>query len=84
MLPSFDCAYSVWYSNLSQKSRKNLQTTKTECTFFCLNLNKIVHVSLKEFETLNWLPERDTFNQCVNFMVLKRLMTRVRLSESSF
>ena len=59
MLPSFDCAYSVWYSNLSQKLRANLQTTQTECTFFCLNLEKIVHVSLKEVETLNWLPEID-------------------------
>ena len=31
----------------------------------------MAHISLKEFETLNWLPVLDRFNQCVKSMLFK-------------
>ena len=31
----------------------------------------MAHISHKEFETLNWLPTTERFNQCINSIVLK-------------
>ena len=31
----------------------------------------MVHISKNEFETLNWLPVKDRFNQSINSIVLK-------------
>ena len=43
---------------------KEIKTTQNKFIDFCLNLGKMAHISLKKFETLNWLPIRDTFHQC--------------------
>lgn len=55
MQPHFDFCCSTWYPDLG----------------FYLNLDKMAHISLKEFETLNWLPVLDRFNQCVKSMLFK-------------
>ena len=31
----------------------------------------MTHISHKEFETLNWLPVTERFNQCINSIVFK-------------
>ena len=31
----------------------------------------MTHISHKEFETLNWLPVNERFNQCINSFVFK-------------
>ena len=38
---------------------------------FCLQLDKLKHISHEEFERLNWLPMTYRFKQCVNSMVFK-------------
>ena len=50
--PHFDYA---WYPNLSKKLKNKIQTSQNKCVRFCLNLNKMAHISQNEFEKLNWL-----------------------------
>ena len=38
---------------------------------YCLQLDKITHISKNEFETLDWLPVEDRFNQSINSIVFK-------------
>ena len=38
---------------------------------FCLQLDKLKHISHEEFERLNWLPLTYGFEQCINTVVLK-------------
>ena len=38
---------------------------------FCLQLDKMSHISQKEFETINWLPIKERYNQCVNSIAFK-------------
>ena len=54
--PYFDYACSAWYANLSKKLKNRTQTSQNKCIGFCLQLDKISHISQKEFETINWLP----------------------------
>ena len=39
--------------------------------WYCLQLEKMIHISKSEFETLNWLPVKDRFNQSINSIVFK-------------
>ena len=36
--------------------KNKIQTAQNKCAPFCLNLDKMAHISQKEFEKLNWLP----------------------------
>ena len=54
--PHFDDACSAWYPNLTKKLKNRIQTSQNKCLRFCLQLDKMTHISHKEFETLNWLP----------------------------
>ena len=38
---------------------------------FCLQLDKLKHISHEEFERLNWLPVTYRFKQCVNAIFFK-------------
>ena len=38
---------------------------------FCLQLDKLKHISHEEFERLNWLPVTYRSKQCVNAIVFK-------------
>ena len=69
--PHFDYACSVWYRNLTKKLKHRIQTTQNKCMCFCLQLDKLKHISHEEFERLNWLPVSYRFKQCVNSMVSK-------------
>ena len=72
--PHFDYACSAWYSNLTKKLKNRVQTSQNKCIRFCLQLDKMTHISHKEFETLSWLPVTERFNQCINSIVLSTLM----------
>ena len=63
--PQFDYACTAWYPNLCKKLKNKIQTTQNKCVRFCLNLEKMAHISENEFEKLNWLPIRDRINQCI-------------------
>ena len=38
---------------------------------FLPTVDKMTHISHKEFETLNWLTVTERFNQCINSIVFK-------------
>ena len=61
--PHFYYACTVWYPNLNKKMKNKIQTTQKKCVRFCLNLDKMAHISQNEFEKLNWLPISDRINQ---------------------
>ena len=79
--PHFDYASSAWYLNLTQKMKNKIQTTQkmknkiqttqNKCIRYCLQLDKMTNISKNEFETLNWLPVKDRFNQSINSIVFK-------------
>ena len=65
--PHFDYASSAWYPNLTNK----IQIKQNKCIRYCLQLDKMTHISKNEFETLNWLPVKDRSNQSINSIVFK-------------
>ena len=67
--PHFDYEPSAWYPNLTQKMKNKIQITQNKCIWYCLQLDKMNHISKNEFETLNWLPVKDSFNQSINSIV---------------
>ena len=69
--PHFDYASSAWYPNLTQKMKNKIQITQNKCIRYCLQVNKITHISKNEFQTLDWLPVKDKFNQFINSVVFK-------------
>ena len=69
--PHIDNASSAWYTSLTQKMKNKIQITQNKCIRYCLQLDKMTHISKNEFETLNWLPVKDRFNQSINSIVFK-------------
>ena len=61
--PHFDNTCSAWYPNLTKKLKHRIQTTQNKCMRFCLQLDKLKHISYEEFEHLNWLPVTYRFKQ---------------------
>ena len=51
---------------LTKKERRNkIQSAQNKCVQFCLDLDKMPHISQNEFEKLNWFPISDRINQSV-------------------
>ena len=69
--PHFDYACSAWYPNLSKKLKKRIQTSQNKCIRFSLQLDKMSQMSQKELETINWLPIKERYNQCLNSIAFK-------------
>ena len=61
----------AWYPNFSRKMNNRIQTSQNKCIRFCLQLDKMTHITNKEFGTLNFLPVTGRFNQCINSIVFK-------------
>ena len=51
--PHFDYACSAWYPYLSKKLKTRIQTLQNKYIRFCLQLDKMSHISQKEFESIN-------------------------------
>ena len=51
--------------------KNKIEITQNKCIRYCLQLDKMIHISKNEFETLNWLPVKDRFNQSINSIVFK-------------
>ena len=51
--------------------KNRIQTFQNKCIRFCLQLDKVTHVSHKEFGTLNWLPVTERFNHFINSIAFK-------------
>ena len=69
--PHFDYASSAWYPNVTQKMKNKTQFTQNTCIRYCLQLNKMTHISKNDFETLKWLPVKDRFNQSIHSIAFK-------------
>ena len=67
--PHFYYACSAWYPNLTKKLKHRIQTTQNKCIRFCLQLDKLKHISHGEFDRLNWLPVTYRFKQYFNAIV---------------
>ena len=67
----FDYACRAWYSIFFKKLKNRIQILQNKCIRFCLLLNKKSHISQKEFETVNWLPIKERYNQCANSVAFK-------------
>ena len=57
-----DYACSVWYPKRFKRWKNEIQASDNKCIRVCLQLNKMVHISQKEFETINWLPFKKRFS----------------------
>ena len=65
--PHFDYACTAWYPNLTEKTKKNIQNMQnTKCIRFCLRLDKMQHIFLTEFRSINWLSTKERVHQCIN------------------
>ena len=69
--PYFDYACSAGYLKLTKKLKNRIQTSQKKSIRFCLQLDKMPHISHEEFEFLNWLLVTERFNQCINSIVFK-------------
>ena len=69
--PHFEYECSAWYLNLTKKLKHRIQTTQNKYVRFCLQLDKLKHISHEEFERLNWLPVTYRFKQCNNAIAFK-------------
>ena len=69
--PLFEYSCSVWYPNFAKKLKNGIQTLQNKYIRFCLQLDKMSHISQKEFETTNWLPIKERHSQCVNSNAFK-------------
>ena len=63
--PLFDYACTAWFPNLSKKLRLRLQATQNKCIRFCLQLDKMSRICVKEFLELNWLNVHDRYLQFI-------------------
>ena len=67
--PHFDYALSAWYPNLTQKMKNKIQVMQNKCIRYCLQPDKMTHISKNKFETLNRLPVK--VSQSINSIVFK-------------
>ena len=64
--PHFDYVCPAWYLNLNVKTKKKMQLMQNKCIHFCLKLDKMHHISEKEFRLINCLPTSKRVDQCIN------------------
>ena len=69
--PHFDYALPAQDTNFTQKIKNKIEITQNKCIRYCLELNKMTHISKNEFETLNRIPVKDRFNRSINLIVFK-------------
>ena len=69
--PHFDHTCPAWYPNLTKKAKKKIQITQIKCIRFCLRMNKMHHISGKNFRSTNWLPTSKRVNRCISTITTK-------------
>ena len=67
----FDYTCLAWYRNFTEKKKKKIQIMKNKCIRFCLRLGKMHHMSEENFKLLNWLPNCERLDQCINNVTFK-------------
>ena len=69
--PHFDYACTSWYPNLTEKTKKKIQIMQNKCIRFCLRLNKMQHIPVAEFRSINCLPTKERVHQWINAITFK-------------
>ena len=54
--------------------KNRIQTSQKKCIRFCPQLDKMTHISQKEFEILNWLPATESSINALTQLFLSTLM----------
>ena len=54
---------------LPKKLKKKTQIMQNKRIRFCLSLNKMQHISLAKFRSINWLPTKERVHQCLNAII---------------
>ena len=44
---------------------------QNKCIRFCLRLDKMQHISLAKFRSINWLPTKERVHECINAITFK-------------
>ena len=58
--PHIDYAYTAWYPDLTEETKKKMQIMQNKCMWFCLRLDEMV-----------WLPTKERVYQCINAIIFK-------------
>ena len=69
--PHFDYTCTAWYPNFTEKTKKKIQIMQNNYIWFYLRLDKMQHLSLVEFRSINWLPTKERVHQCINAIFFK-------------
>ena len=69
--PLFDYGCTAWFPNLSKKLRLRLQATQNKCIRFCLQLDKMSRICVKEFLELKWLYVHHRYLQFIYSDIFK-------------
>ena len=64
-------AWTDLFPNLSKKLRLRLQVMQNKCIWFCLQLDRMSRICVKEFLELNWLNVQDRYLQFIVSNILK-------------
>ena len=64
--PYFDFLFTAWYPNLTKKTKNMIQIMQNNYIRFCLRSDKMQHISLTEFRSINCLPTKERTHQCKN------------------
>ena len=67
----FDYAYNAWYPNFNKNLKMYFRAAQNECITFYLKLGDRRSITVKEFETTNWLPIHERVNQCTLSCIYK-------------
>ena len=59
----FDYPCSMWYSSLTNSTKKKLQILQNKIIRFILNLDNRAHIGYAEFREVGWLPVDMRINQ---------------------
>ena len=62
----FDYACPALYPNFNEKTKVKIRIVQNKCTHFCLQLDKMHHISEEGFRLINWLPTSKRVDQCKN------------------
>ena len=54
-----------------QKTKKKIQIMQNKCIRFCVRLDKMQHISLAEFRSINWLPTKERVHRCKKAITFK-------------
>ena len=65
----FDNGCPAWYPNLNENTKKKIQIMQNKYIPFCLQLDKMHHISEEEFRLINWLPTSKRVDQCIKTII---------------